>query len=100
MRKPRPFAEKAKQSLTEPEVGRDAAIAAIEKLGRSVQYDERSPERPILKVELNRTQVTDAGLEHLKGLTSLQTLKLGGSQVTDADVNELKKALPKCDIFR
>ena len=37
-----------------------------------------------------RTQVTDAGLEHLKGLTQLQGLSLSGTQVTDAGLEHLK----------
>jgi len=44
--------------------------------------------------------VTDAGLVHLKGLTSLQTLGLGNTQVTDAGVAKLKEALPNCEISR
>ena len=45
-------------------------------------------------LELGDTQITDAGLEHLKGLTSLQILGLAGTQVTDAGVKDLEKALP------
>ena len=50
--------------------------------------------------DLAGTQVTDAGLVHLKGLTKLKRLSLQGSQVTRAGVAELKKALPKCSIRR
>ena len=32
---------------------------------------------------LNSTQVADAGLEHLKGLTQLQELGLASTKVTD-----------------
>jgi hypothetical protein len=39
---------------------------------------------------LDGTQVTDAGLEHLKGLTALQGLSLDGTQVTDAGLEHLK----------
>ena len=39
---------------------------------------------------LDGTQVTDAGLEHLKGLTRLQSLDLSGTQVTDAGLEHLK----------
>ena len=46
------------------------------------------------------TQITDAGLGHLTGLTNLQELRLSGTQVTDAGVAELKQALPKCKIYR
>ena len=46
------------------------------------------------------TQVTDTGLVHLKGLTKLQTLELDGTQVTDEGVKKLKQALPNCSISR
>jgi hypothetical protein len=38
--------------------------------------------------------ITDAGLEHLKGLTALRTILLSDTKVTDAGVNQLKKSLP------
>ena len=37
-------------------------------------------------------------LEHLKGLTSLEELSLYNTQVTDAGVQDLQKALPNCKI--
>ena len=39
---------------------------------------------------LSYTQITDARLLHLKGLTSLQRLGLDGTQVTDAGLEHLK----------
>ena len=39
---------------------------------------------------LGNTQVTDAGLEHLRGLSQLQLLGLEGTQVTDAGLEHLK----------
>jgi formylglycine-generating enzyme required for sulfatase activity/dsDNA-binding SOS-regulon protein len=51
-------------------------------------------------LNLNETQVTDAGLVHLAGLTKLKGLVLNDTQVTDAGVAELKKALPRCHIQR
>jgi serine/threonine protein kinase len=45
------------------------------------------------------TRVTDAGLEHLRGLTALRQLRLSGcEQVTDAGLDELHNALPECII--
>jgi hypothetical protein len=44
------------------------------------------------------TQVTDAGLEHLKELTNLRYLHVADTQVTEAGINELTKALPYCTI--
>ena len=43
-------------------------------------------------------KVTDAGLEYLKGLESLQHLDLRGTNVTDEGVNKLQRALPNCRI--
>ena len=54
----------------------------------------------LLALHLDGTQVTDAGLEHLKGLTQLQVLNLGNTQVTDAGVKDLQQALPKVQITR
>ena len=70
---------------------KDVAIAAIKKLGGCVGWEAS-------QVSLKGTQVTDADLEHLKGLTSLDDLRVRGTQVTDAGVNELKKALPNCEV--
>ena len=47
---------------------------------------------------LSGTQVSDAGLVHLKGLTNLKELALTSTKVTDAGVAGLKKALPNCYI--
>ncbi len=45
-----------------------------------------------------REQVSDSGLEHLKGLNELQLLFLRNTLVTDAGVEKLKRALPNCEI--
>jgi hypothetical protein len=45
--------------------------------------------------------VTDAGLEHLQGLTRLPNLRLRGTKVTDKGVRALRAALPDMeDIVR
>jgi len=49
-------------------------------------------------LNLNGTKITDAGLEHLKGLANLQTLDLEATRVTNAGIADLKKALPNCKI--
>ena len=48
---------------------------------------------------LGDTQITDAGLAHLRGLTSLRELDLINTQVTDAGVASLEQALPNCRII-
>ena len=45
-------------------------------------------------------QVSDAGLLRHKGMTGLQTLTLGGTQVTDAVIAALQQALPNCKIVK
>ena len=44
--------------------------------------------------------MTDAGLEHLKGLRKLQKLNLEETKVTSTGVNELTKALPNLKVRR
>ena len=47
----------------------------------------------------NWDQWTDAGLVHLTGLNHLVVLNLEETQVTDAGVAQLEKALPTYDII-
>ena len=56
-------------------------IAALEKL--SYSRIERNEQGKVVGVELRGPKITDAGLVHLKGLTKLETLFLGCTQITD-----------------
>ena len=56
-------------------------LAALEEMGASIQKDD---EGNVTSIGLNGSKVSDAGLVHLVGLTSLETLHLDQSQVTDA----------------
>jgi hypothetical protein len=49
-------------------------------------------------VDLSFSQVSDAGLVHLKGMSELYELHLKNTKVTAKGVRELKVALPKCRI--
>ena len=91
------------------------AVEAVEKLGGTVVFDyqvdakgieilEGEPSSPewlgnllgddlftnVVRVWCDDIQVTDAGLEHLKGLTQLQWLCLSNTQVTDGGLAHLK----------
>ncbi len=90
----------------------------LEKLGAKVRVNEQGE---IVEVNLSNTQITNRGLMHLAGLTSLRVLGLGATQITgtglvhlagltsleelwlsdtqitDAGVAKLKEALPNCD---
>jgi hypothetical protein len=107
-----------------PKTEQEQAIAEIKKLGGTVTVDKTSSDKAVIEVNLSETQVADAGLEHLKGLTQLQDLRLqwtevtdaglvhlngltklkwldmNATKVTDAGVKDLQKALPKCKIER
>lgn len=97
-----------------------AAVASVSKLGGKVEFDTQLPDKPVIKVYLHgtgvtdadlalvvklthlqnlflgKTKISDAGLEHLKGASHLKTLSLNGTAVTDvglkhlADLKELK----------
>ena len=56
----------------------DELIAAIKKLGEITFYSGG------YHVRFSGTQVTDAGLEHLKGLTNLEDLNVDKTNVADA----------------
>ena len=45
------------------------------------------------------TNVTDEGLEELKGLANLSSLFLSDTKVSPEGVARLKKALPQCTIY-
>ena len=52
----------------------------------------------LVLLDLRNTQVSDAGLLHLGELGDLVTLYLDGTQVTNEGVQELQSRLPDCDI--
>jgi hypothetical protein len=85
----------AKETLPTPQTVQ--AIADIEKLGGRVWLNKSGE---VFSVSFNDTQVTDAGLKHLKGLPSLKTLGLRDTQVTGAGLSKFKAALPKCYVSR
>ena len=103
----------------EPDKRQAAAIVTIEKVGGTVTVDKNKAvvgvglfHRPITDADLqhlkglnrlrglilDNTNVTDAGLEHLKGLNRLRYLGLSGTQVTESGIQNLQKAIPDCQI--
>ena len=61
----------------------EQAIAAIKKLGGKVTIDKKSPNKPVIEVDLSRTKVTDKGLIQLSELFQLQSLNLSSTKITD-----------------
>lgn len=102
-----------------PHLSKDGVIAQVEKLGGKVDLDETLPTKPIVKIDLHATRVTDAeliflansrdalrqlryldlrltqvgdlGAANLKNLTSLETLNLFRTQVGDRGLVHLKR---------
>jgi TPR repeat protein len=54
----------------------------------------------VRSLNLERTDITDAGLKGLEGLTNLETLNVRNTKVTAAGVERLRKALPKVKVTR
>ena len=90
------------------QISERVAVAKIESMGGMVQYHStrastsarltRWVPHPFRKVR--EVVSTDAGLEHLKGLSNLQELYLGKTQVTDEGIKKLQQALPNCEIWQ
>lgn len=50
-------------------------------------------------LRLSNTRVTNAGLEHLAGLTDLEQLDLTGTAVTEAGRKRIQERFPKCRVL-
>jgi Leucine-rich repeat (LRR) protein len=100
-------------------LSKDQVIAKVERFGGKVDLDETVSDKPIVKIDLHGTQVTDAELKflansgnalrrlryldlrlthigddgavQLRGLTSLETLNLFRTQVGDRGLAYLKR---------
>lgn len=71
--------------------------------GCPVTDDDLAAMRAVLESMLNlndlsldETQISDAGLKHLSGLTQVRVINLRQTQVTLEGVARLQKQLPKC----
>lgn len=79
---------------------RDAGL--LHALAQATAADGKRPTKAedIVALELFGRGVTNKGLKAIYGLTSLKMLSLRGTGVTDAGVEELKVALPKCVVAK
>src|SRR6516164_9565265 len=68
----------------------DKAVEAVKKLGGTVVREDNDPAKPVIKVDLVLSQVTDADLKELAPLKELKELNLMACKgVTDAGLKEL-----------
>jgi hypothetical protein len=65
------------------------AVLAIKRLGGSVQF-HIGKLTSLRSLDLSNTRITDAGMIHLKGLNNLEGLSLDGNQISDAGSAQLK----------
>jgi len=85
---------------------RDRLIADVARLGGTVEFDENLPGRPIVKVDLHGTKVTDSDLtmfEYAKNdLKELRYLDLRLTRISDEGVARLKnlRQLQTLNLFR
>lgn len=77
-------------------------IAKIQKLGGEFELDEQSPGQPLARVDFSFTQVTDDDMMGLKGLADLRELYLCGTDITDAGLEHVRglRALEVLDLWR
>ena len=98
-------------------------VGTIVRTGGAVAYDwqkdvasvpQRSPRPPgpawlrkllgddfladVVAVTLTTAEVTDEVLDHLRALNKLRDIELEGTQVTDAGIRSLQRALPGCSV--
>jgi hypothetical protein len=76
-------------SSPEPVTEQERAVAEIVKLGGKVKIDEKSPDKAVVEVDLLNAKDVDAGLGLLKSFARLQSLDLGPN-VTDAGLENIK----------
>ena len=65
------------------------AIAEIEKIGGKVAFDESSPAKPVIRIDLSQTKANDATLACLRHVPSIRVLILDGTNITDAGLDYL-----------
>jgi len=80
------------QSVLGEDVFKNVALVSLH--GSSVRDSDLQPFgdalKELRKLYLSNTQITNAGLVHLKGLTNLDTLILTNTKITDAGLVHLK----------
>jgi hypothetical protein len=67
-------------------LAQERAIVEVKRLGGTVEIDEQSPQRSVVKVDLHASAVEDADLAHLAALTELRHLDLRSTKIGDAGV--------------
>ena len=79
-----------------------AALTAVARIGQRLLEgalgDRQALHERIRVLSLDSTDVTDAGVSALTGMAELKDLNLYHTLVTDAGMDQLRAALPECEI--
>jgi Leucine-rich repeat (LRR) protein len=82
-------------------LGRGGAVVELQLNGHHISdamLEHLGELTSLQRLDLRNTPITDAGLKHLGQLVNLETLYLYGAPVTDDGVKNLQQALPNCKI--
>src|SRR5438105_2520020 len=69
----------------------DRSAAFVKKIGGRFYRAEGKPGKPVYKVDLTFSKITDAGLKELAGFQQLRTLEIHDNPVGDAGLPDLKR---------
>jgi hypothetical protein len=69
----------------------DKSIADINKLGGTIERDDKKPGAPVIAVDFSKKEVKDADLKCLQNLGELRSLKLDNSRITDDGLKFVKE---------
>jgi hypothetical protein len=79
--------------------------SAMERRGKTLAVDDDALAmlyrfRELRSLDLRDTQITDGGVRHIAALRRLEQLDIRGTRITDVGLQELRGALPNCEIIR
>src|SRR5204863_2995101 len=69
---------------------RDRVVALIERLGGQTRREENAPGRPVIGIRLATTRISDDQLGELRNLTSLRSLDLTQTRISDSGMARLR----------
>ena len=64
----------------------ERAVAAIEKVGGTVQRDESRPGSPVYAVDFYNSRLTDSVMSHLRALPEIREFHVSNAPITDAGI--------------
>jgi len=85
-----PLANVTAVATPDPDLAARPGVAELHKLGGRFEFDARESTNPITELYLTSTAASDSELALLKSWTSLRVLDLSGTNITDAGLRDLQ----------